>query len=128
MAFMTPEVTQEDFLSVETTHGTELIPADVCGLPLVLADEFCTDESTLAHLKEYVEGKPFEVTLVRGKFFARLSASGYLDATDWAGPFDSEAEARDSLSEAYDVCGLCGEEMGDKEGTFCGSCEPGEDD
>ena len=45
MAFMTPEVTQEDFLSVETTH----------------------------------------------------------------------------------VCGYCGEEMDEREGTFCGSCEPDED-
>ena len=126
---MTPEIANEDFLSVETTHGTELIPVCVSGIPAALNDgDSSGDSDALDDVREFVEGKPREVSLVRGKFFARLSASGYMDATDWAGPFDSEAEARDSLSEAYDVCGLCGEEMGDKEGTFCGSCEPGEDD
>lgn len=36
-------------------------------------------------------------------WYSRLSAPGYLDATDWAGPFDTEAEALKHCMELYDV-------------------------
>lgn len=35
------------------------------------------------------------------KFYCRLSASGYLDCTDWHGPFDSVDEAADHLMDMY---------------------------
>ena len=34
-------------------------------------------------------------------WFARLSAPGYMDCTEWSGPFDSEQAARDELREMY---------------------------
>ena len=34
-------------------------------------------------------------------FWARLSAPGYLDCTDWSGPFDTEEEAARYLLETY---------------------------
>ena len=35
------------------------------------------------------------------KFYCRLSASGFLDCTDWHGPFDSVAECAEWLVETY---------------------------
>ena len=34
-------------------------------------------------------------------FYARLSAPGYLDCTEWAGPFETEHEAEIYLVETY---------------------------
>jgi hypothetical protein len=34
-------------------------------------------------------------------YFARLSASGYLDCTEWGGPFETEAEAARYLLDTY---------------------------
>lgn len=45
-------------------------------------------------------------------FFARLSAPGYLDSTDWMGPFDSEHEA---LIELFDLYGSFDENIKDWE-------------
>ena len=35
------------------------------------------------------------------KYYCRLSASGYLDCTEWHGPFDSIDECADHLVEMY---------------------------
>jgi len=36
-----------------------------------------------------------------GAIYARLSASGFLDCTDWSGPFDSLDAAADELVRLY---------------------------
>lgn len=45
------------------------------------------------------------------KWWAQLSASGYMDRTDTAGPFDTEREALEYLAETYaddiDDCEEC---------------------
>lgn len=35
------------------------------------------------------------------KYYCRLSASGFLDCTDWHGPFDTVAECAECLVETY---------------------------
>lgn len=35
------------------------------------------------------------------KVYARLSAPGYLDCTDWSGPFDTTEEAAQALLDLY---------------------------
>lgn len=35
------------------------------------------------------------------KYYCRLSARGYLDCTDWSGPFDSIAESAQFLIDTY---------------------------
>jgi hypothetical protein len=37
---------------------------------------------------------------------ARLSASGFMDSTDWC-VYDTEAEAREDLAAMYDLCPEC---------------------
>ena len=34
-------------------------------------------------------------------WYARLSAPGYLDCTDWVGPYDTEEEALEALFDVY---------------------------
>src|SRR5262245_31050163 len=55
------------------------------------------------------------VEIVRRKFWSRLTAPGYLDSTDWLGPFDTFAEARAALTETYDVDAETGEDIGDSD-------------
>lgn len=90
--FMTPVVEFGSWHVVETTCGTFVIPADLA-------------EGTLSGVREYVEGTPESVETREG-WGARLSAPGYLDATDWT-LFQSEAEALDHLVEVFDVCPVC---------------------
>ena len=35
------------------------------------------------------------------KLYCRLSANGYLDCTDWSGPFDSVEDAAEALLDLY---------------------------
>lgn len=51
----------------------------------------------------WVDGKPnvTQVQLYRDQWFARYSANGYLDATDWVGPCCSEEQAKQQCQEMY---------------------------
>ena len=43
-------------------------------------------------------------------WWARLSAPGFLDCTDWQGPYDSEEKALEELAETFDLCRNCWEQ------------------
>lgn len=85
MAFMVPEYSDEPFERFEhTSNGeTEVAPID-CGA-------FDNDEEW-QHLDT-----------IAGKFWFRLTAPGYMDCTDWNGPYDTLEEARQRCTELYDV-------------------------
>ena len=88
MAFMRPEYTNEAFVEITPSRGdSEVMPRDV------MSDEQIRD----AH------GDDCEIETITGKWWARLSASGYLDCTLWSGPHDTREAARKALSEMYDV-------------------------
>lgn len=91
--FMQPQIQFGKYYVVETVEGSEVIPFHVCG-----------PAETNADLALYCSGKAYEPDekpeLLDG-FVCRLSASGYLDCTDWQG-FDTEQECKDSLAEMYD--------------------------
>lgn len=103
MAFMEPEYEHatkaHPWYRVETTHRTELVPGDLVG-----------NEPTLADFRDYVEGAPQSFEPVSG-YFARLSAPGYLDATEWSGPFDTLEEAQADLRDTYDVDPETGDDL-----------------
>ena len=91
--FMRPVITQGEYFSVETSIGTEIIPADLISL------ENCTD----GELREYLEGdsvSPDGVSYRLYGYLARMSDPGYMDCTDWAA-FDSEQSAREYLVSMY---------------------------
>lgn len=92
MPHMIPQYSTDDFAIVTDDFGeSDAVPAEAC---------FPTD---------YMEGT--EIELVSDKWFCRLSAPGYTDATDWAGPFDTQTEARNYIVETYGVNPETGEEL-----------------
>jgi hypothetical protein len=97
MGFMEPEVTERMAgWRVETTHGTWFVPGDVESSPEALAD--------------YVSGEVEDVEPIKG-YFGRMSAPGYLDATDWTFGETAE-EVWQELAEYYgkddaEVCETC---------------------
>lgn len=107
-SFMTPEYYQGKIAIVTLTDGEGfVIPADILG--------DTGDDLTDAEI-ETVDG-----------ILCRLSASGYLDCTDWDGPHESLEDARQELSSIYDVCSACGEDMNESDiGIECAECAGGE--
>lgn len=106
MAFMKPEITEDKMVLVETDAGDWLVPTDVYDPEKPLD---CTEGSEL-YRTEHVSG-----------WFARLSAPGFLDCTDWMGPFETEWEARAELSESFEVCAHCGNDLDDAGCPDCGA-------
>ena len=66
----------------DKSGGTTLVPGDLVGA-----------EPEVSDFEDYIEGSPESFEKETG-WFARLSAPGYLDATDWDGPFATEVQAR----------------------------------
>jgi hypothetical protein len=99
MAHMKPVAEHFAAYHVETNCGTEIIPEDCCGkAPDELTSNLYTD-----FFADYIEGSHVESYDRHEGWYARLSAPGYLDATEWHGPFDTEAEALASVKEMFDV-------------------------
>lgn len=101
MSFMQKQVTdKQNWLQVETTHGTEIIPAE-----FVSSVSNCDEENVenmpawFNLVQQYTEGEPQSWEWVRGHG-ARMSAPGYMDCTDWT-VFDTVAEAESYLEEYY---------------------------
>lgn len=91
--FMQPVIEQSEYFSVETSIGTEIIPADLIGL------ENCTD----GELREYLEGAPVSPNGVAYRisgYVARMTAPGYMACTEWRA-FDTEQNAREYLVSIY---------------------------
>ena len=81
MAFMEPQYDNGPF---------EVFENDNCETFIVPAGTFS------ASYLDYMDLSLVDHTL--GKWYYRLSASGYMDCTEWTGPFATEEEARDDLS------------------------------
>lgn len=89
MPHMMPEIEEHTMTTLEDDEGVNYVP--------------------LAYLTARARQK---MRTVRG-YFHRLSAPGYLDCTDWIGPFESLELARADFIETYSVCPDCGEDIGE---------------
>ena len=88
MAFMEPYYSNATFVEITNEHG----------------------ESIFVEQGYEDLGEGEEITATHeGKWFCHLSASGYMDQTEWSGPFDTEDEARDYSRETYE----CDPDTGD---------------
>lgn len=87
---MKPEYTNEPFVWYDEHGDCVSIPADVA--------------NTLPEGTEYFA---YET----GKWFARLSARGYLDSTDWSGPFDTIEKAKAHIVRVFEVDAETGDEL-----------------
>ena len=80
-------------LHVETSEGTELLLSDLVH-----------PTPTAAEVGVYVQGEPLsyysgDLRAERHEgWYSRLSAPGYLDCTDWSGPFTTEQEALENCA------------------------------
>jgi hypothetical protein len=104
--FMQRQITGlQNWLRVETSHGTEFVSIADTSL-------FVRDSETLTHpmtdaeradavakIRTYTEGEPQSWENIKG-YGGRVSATGYLDCTEWA-VFDTEEETREYLREMY---------------------------
>lgn len=88
-AFMIPQYHEGEIVSWETSDGVFYIPAE--------------------HYEESFSAGAESVVRSSGAL-SRLSAPGYLDCTDWS-PSPTLEEARKHLSETYEVCADCGEDL-----------------
>jgi len=84
MSFMEREVYHGSFRVYDTRSG------GIVSVPLEDADDSYYPADRLFNPPETVSG-----------WFGRLSAPGYMDCTDWSGPFDTEAEADAYLVDTY---------------------------
>lgn len=102
---MIPEIEPGTWVMVDGLTGTEWIPADLVDLNEVrdLIDRLGLGEPvglTDTSLRDFTSNTvAFDIDIQEG-YGARLSAPGYLDATEWA-VFDTEAEAQSYLEEMY---------------------------
>jgi hypothetical protein len=83
--FLKPELEYGTFCIGETTEGRVILPYDI----------FETE-------RKHYKLRQSQRWRRRTGWYGRLSAPGYLDGTDWSGPFESEAEANECLSDMYD--------------------------
>lgn len=112
---MVPVIEYGDGWEVETSKGeTFAVPADVQYIPERIGGEPTTDGATFAdknlpriiadalvvYMPEGCLGEVRGVTIRRGAYWARMSAPGYLDATDWE-VHASAQSAADSLIDAH---------------------------
>lgn len=117
MSFMQVEVSgPENWIEVDGPYGTEIIPCDICG-NLLDYDTFIEDggceeyyiSAAFAEISDYCENRICSGIREITGYAGRLSAPGYLDCTEWMGPFDSAAEARRAVIDTYDICPACEE-------------------
>lgn len=124
MSHMQLEYEFATFVVVDGPYGGESIPVDVCGnLPdyeETIAD--CPDgtdpddyykEVAFAAVAGYCENVECYEIEEKSGWYGRISAPGYMDASDWSGPYDSEAECKRALCEDYDMCPACGQSTSD---------------
>ena len=83
---MENEIMFDRWLVIDGSHGVEIFPLS-----------YVSEEEA----KEKYPGEIWEAAVVEG-YGARLSMSGYMDCTDWVGPFATEDEAEEYLDEEYD--------------------------
>ena len=100
--FMQPEVTYGRWYEIETLDGYYALPFELIGDAYIVSDRWvdAEDEPNLVdRINQYVgvpRDRVLAVQTIDG-WGARLSASGYLDCTDWC-VFQTEQEARDYAS------------------------------
>jgi hypothetical protein len=104
-SFMKPEIYEGDAYEVETSNGTEIVPADLVGHIGLKAGESIDDDDprfadAVESMHDYLEGSnATEITMKHG-WLGRYQAPGYMDATEWS-IYDSKEEAEKELQEMY---------------------------
>lgn len=103
MGFMVPVAEHMVMYHVETNYGTEYVPEEVCGVLMTCTPSGIVADGELDSLSDYVEGSEIRAAVRNEGWYSRLTAPGYLDSTEWEGPYATSEEAIDGCKEQYDV-------------------------
>lgn len=93
------------FMVGETTEETMYVVEDVGAIPLSvfsLGDYLTADGDTVCIEQAF-------------GWWSRLSAPGYMDCTDWQGPYKTERKALTDLAKTHDVCPECWQQCWEQE-------------
>lgn len=96
-AFMKPQYWKTTMYTVDTNEGTQVYPKD----------DFTPEQIAKQ------EGVSVEDIEESSGWFCRLSAPGYMDATDWGGPFANKQLAMQHIENMYDVDPETGDDLDD---------------
>ena len=101
--FMEPVTMYDTWVVGYAYSGGFVLPSELTGLPTNKDPESEEFQTWLDSIRDYVEGDDIyedEIYFKEG-WCAQLSAPGYMDQTDWVGPYDSEEEAENELQQLY---------------------------
>lgn len=99
MGFMIPVAEKMTVYRVETNAGTFNVPDEA----LSGEDFDARGRVRRDKIVKYTEGsKVHSVRKLKG-WFAHLSAPGYMDQTEWDGPYKTEKKALDAVKSQYEV-------------------------
>lgn len=100
MAHMKPVVEHMVCYHVDTNQGTEIVPENVCGkIDLTDAPSLLNE---CQRVLRYCEGNCVNDIERKEGFYSRLSANGYMDCTDWNGPYTTAELALNACKEQYE--------------------------
>jgi hypothetical protein len=74
-----------------STEGQYLVPQEFIGKQI---------DVTAKEAQPYIQGEFIQARVVDG-YCVRLSSPGYLDCTEWFGPFETYEEAQDHLTTLF---------------------------
>lgn len=97
--FMAPEIRHDEWLLVDGMNGIEIIPSNLVAWR---PDPETDYETVPAEISDYVMTQHCTDITCKTGWSARLSASGYMDCTDWIGVFPTREQAESYLVEMYD--------------------------
>lgn len=103
MAFMIPAAERFRAYHVETEQGTEIVPETLTGRLFQIDGRPHLIEREHKKLLAHCEGSRIASVVRREGWYGRLSASGYLDCTEWCGPYATADKALDAVKQQYDV-------------------------
>jgi hypothetical protein len=105
MPFMEKQVEYGKWWVVDGPMGGEVVPFDLIGDQLSI--ENIEEDGRVIHRivephRSYFENTwLYDFEVISG-WCGRLSAPGYMDRTEWDGPYETKKDAMEALSDAFD--------------------------
>lgn len=120
MAFMVPEYLQRRAFHIDGPCGITHFFAEIPGKEGQTNDqlaEWLEFEAPNYFAEMLGEPEDYFWSVERDEspqWYCRLNAPGFMDCTDWSGPYETEKEARAYIESTYDVDAESGEPIGEE--------------
>jgi hypothetical protein len=107
VAFMQPTAEYSEWLILDTDQGGQVIDRDILSMSrdtlVQLIDRDDNYEKLQERIRDYFGGTRIHSAELQKGWCSRLTAAGYLDSTEWDGPYDTAEEALDACKDLYEV-------------------------